>query len=645
MIIIKSDIKSNNSYSTYVQYKIFHPESLEPLNLSLCSEEQISISSYVNITAETKYLCNNLSESGHDLFNKKDSFYNDICVTYTTQNGTDMSMSDRQHVIEDTGSSNFCQVGCSLQSFNCTTLKAKCDCNVKETKIITDLNDLEFNAELIINLFGGFKYSNYLVMKCYKLLMDFKLIQKNIGFIFMTIIFISLLILFFIYICIGRRKIEYYIQAILKNRTIYINNRKTMRPNKKEVNFKQKKKEGNNKSVTNKKGKINIQKNNKKNTISESGKNQPVGKNNPPIKKENLDKSKSKTTKLPGSSSSLKNMSKSNEELNKNNINNLNINIIPINNITYSKKKKLQNLTKNSKEENNCVKNNKKDKGEINKDKKGLSSDINIYNKSKYSKKSKNIKEKNLFLKKNKKQKTILHSDYINYQTLNIQELNNLQYNEAILVDKRSYFQYYFALIRKKQIIIFTFVPIDDYNLVSIKISLFLLSFSLYMTVNALFFTDYTMHLIYTNNGKMNLLHHIPQIIYSSLISSVINIILKQLSLSENNILSIKQTKLLKTAYKRAKEVKSYLYLKLIVYFVVSFSLSLFFWYYISCFCAVYTNTQILLIKDSLISFGVSMLYPFGINLLPGLFRIPALRAKKKDKVCIYKLSQLLSLI
>ena len=645
LIIIKSDIKSNNSYSTYVQYKIFHPESLEPLNLSLCSEEQISISSYVNITAETKYLCNNLSESGHDLFNKKDSFYNDICVTYTTQNGTDMSMSDRQHVIEDTGSSNFCQVGCSLQSFNCTTLKAKCDCNVKETKIITDLNDLEFNAELIINLFGGFKYSNYLVMKCYKLLMDFKLIQKNIGFIFMTIIFISLLILFFIYICIGRRKIEYYIQAILKNRTIYINNRKTMRPNKKEVNFKQKKKEGNNKSVTNKKGKINIQKNNKKNTISESGKNQPVGKNNPPIKKENLDKSKSKTTKLPGSSSSLKNMSKSNEELNKNNINNLNINIIPINNITYSKKKKLQNLTKNSKEENNCVKNNKKDKGEINKDKKGLSSDINIYNKSKYSKKSKNIKEKNLFLKKNKKQKTILHSDYINYQTLNIQELNNLQYNEAILVDKRSYFQYYFALIRKKQIIIFTFVPIDDYNLVSIKISLFLLSFSLYMTVNALFFTDYTMHLIYTNNGKMNLLHHIPQIIYSSLISSVINTILKQLSLSENNILSIKQTKLLKTAYKRSKEVKSYLYSKLIVYFIVSFSLTLFFWYYISCFCAVYTNTQIILIKDSLISFGVSMLYPFGINLLPGLFRIPALRAKKKDKVCIYKLSQLLSLI
>ena len=214
-----------------------------------------------------------------------------------------------------------------------------------------------------------------------------------------------------------------------------------------------------------------------------------------------------------------------------------------------------------------------------------------------------------------------------------------------MLIDKRTYLQYYCDLIRKKQIIIFTFIPIADYNLVSIKISLFLLSFSLYMTVNAFFFTDKTMHQIYANNGKLDILQHAPQIIYSSLISSIVNTILKQLSLSENNILVIKQAKYLKTSYKRAKEVKSYLYCKLIIYFIVSFLLALFFWYFISCFCAVYTHTQIILINDSLISFGISMLYPFGINLLPGIFRITSLRANKKDKICLYKFSQLLSLI
>ena len=71
----------------------------------------------------------------------------------------------------------------------------------------------------------------------------------------------------------------------------------------------------------------------------------------------------------------------------------------------------------------------------------------------------------------------------------------------------------------------------------------------------------------------------------------------------------------------------------------------LFFWYFISCFCAVYKNTQMILIEDTLVSFALSMIYPFGLNLLPGMFRIPALRAVKKDKKCFYKISMILALI
>ena len=70
-----------------------------------------------------------------------------------------------------------------------------------------------------------------------------------------------------------------------------------------------------------------------------------------------------------------------------------------------------------------------------------------------------------------------------------------------------------------------------------------------------------------------------------------------------------------------------------------------FFWYYISCFCAVYSNTQTILFKDTLISFALSMLYPFGLNLLPGIFRIPSLRAEKKDKKCLYSFSQIIALL
>ena len=211
-------------------------------------------------------------------------------------------------------------------------------------------------------------------------------------------------------------------------------------------------------------------------------------------------------------------------------------------------------------------------------------------------------------------------------------------------MDKRSYFQYYLGLIRKKHIIIFTFFPIEDYNLVSLKIASFLLQFSLYFTLNALFFTDDTIHQIYLDNGEMDFKFHVPQLIYTSLISTAINILIRNLSLSEKNIIIIKQGKSLSSAIKSGEKAKKLLNIKLIVFFIVSFILILFFWYYLSCFCAVYTNTQIILIKDSLISFGLSMIYPFGINLIPGIFRITALRAPKKDKKCLYEFSQIVSL-
>ena len=49
--------------------------------------------------------------------------------------------------------------------------------------------------------------------------------------------------------------------------------------------------------------------------------------------------------------------------------------------------------------------------------------------------------------------------------------------------------------------------------------------------------------------------------------------------------------------------------------------------------------------KDTLISFGVSMLYPFGFFILPGIFRLPSLNAKKKDKAYMYNLSKFIQAI
>ena len=213
------------------------------------------------------------------------------------------------------------------------------------------------------------------------------------------------------------------------------------------------------------------------------------------------------------------------------------------------------------------------------------------------------------------------------------------------MLDKRTFFQYYYSLLKKKQLILFAFYPSNDYNLISVKISLLLLSFSLYFTINGFFFSDATMNKINEDNGEYNFLFQIPQILYSTLVSSVINMILKTLSLSEKQILMIKSEKDYLISQMKSNKIKICLKIKLISIFILSFILMIFFWYFISSFCAVYKNTQIILIEDTLVSFALSMIYPFGLNLLPGIFRIPALKAVKKDKNCLYKASKLISLI
>ena len=165
------------------------------------------------------------------------------------------------------------------------------------------------------------------------------------------------------------------------------------------------------------------------------------------------------------------------------------------------------------------------------------------------------------------------------------------------------------------------------------------------MIINAFFFSDETMHNLHSNNGNYKIIAELPKIMYSSIISIVINLILKLLCLSQSNILEIKSEINQLRIEKKSKTIFNYLKIKFLIFFVISYLLLFFCFYYLSCFCAVYINTQLILIKDTLISFFVSMLYPIGLNLLPGIFRIPALRAPKKDNKLLYRISQFLTLI
>ena len=221
-------------------------------------------------------------------------------------------------------------------------------------------------------------------------------------------------------------------------------------------------------------------------------------------------------------------------------------------------------------------------------------------------------------------------------------EINLFTYEEAMKKDKRSFKEYYFSLIKLKQLLIFSFYPTFDYNSMIIKISLFFFSFALYYTVNGLFFNDSTMHKIYEDNGIYNLIYSIPQLLYSIIISSIISSIVKRLSISEKNILEITKEKNITNLNNKIISIKRCLLTKFIFFFTFSILFLILFWYYLSCFCAIYRNTQIYLITDTLISFSISLLYPFILCLIPAILRIAALNDPRK---CLYKTSRFIQFL
>ena len=58
-------------------------------------------------------------------------------------------------------------------------------------------------------------------------------------------------------------------------------------------------------------------------------------------------------------------------------------------------------------------------------------------------------------------------------------------------------------------------------------------------------------------------------------------------------------------------------------------------------FCVIYKNTQFHLLNDTLSSIGLSLIIPFVIYLLPGIFRILSLSSNRKKKY-LYNFSKFL---
>jgi hypothetical protein len=238
-------------------------------------------------------------------------------------------------------------------------------------------------------------------------------------------------------------------------------------------------------------------------------------------------------------------------------------------------------------------------KDSISENKKFASKDVLTNNFVLNNEKSKEIKikksngRKSVKSKKESKKIEIKDIQEEEIEALSNFELNELEYEDALELDNRNFLKIYWYLVKREQIVLFTFINWNDFNLFSIKLSKLFLALCSDMAFNVFFFSDESMHKTYETGGKHDWLGHLAQIAIAMVVSQILQVFVNFLTMTDIHYYELKGLKRdNKINGKKALSVIRCIKIKIIAYIISTFLMFLFFWYASSAFCAVYPNTQ-----------------------------------------------------
>ena len=198
--------------------------------------------------------------------------------------------------------------------------------------------------------------------------------------------------------------------------------------------------------------------------------------------------------------------------------------------------------------------------------------------------------------------------------------LNNYTYEEAIKYDMRSICIIFYIFLLSKQALFHAFLFKSPLELFPLRFCLFIFIFSSDLALNAFFYLDdkiskkyrYTKNLfLFTFNNNITI------ILLSTLIGFIILTLFTNLSNSINKIIDIfkkEEEKIRKdrkyiVTNKRKKEILKNIEkilknhkIRVIILIIIEFLFMVFFWYYVTAFCHVYSSTQLSWLLDSFLS-------------------------------------------
>ena len=598
--ILEEEYFNNKINFMDINYELFSPLNLSyKLDINSFTDNYIEIRLPLTLKQYKLDLVKRASSLGYNIFDPNDPFYHDICSVFT-YNDSDFSLSERKNLL-DLKDEKLCISGCNFSGFDIKTIRTICICKIgnnnfsseMEVKYVDNNRYIEDNENLLNIIDKNFGFSNTLnikVVKCIKIIFNKDLFITNYGFyIILSMTILNIILIIFSPISEIENKLKKYcLKVLLEMKTVYYKINEESK-----INLKSKK---NNENELKNKDDVTTD-------MIICGSNKYINSLNI-IENEGKDNSKSNSILIEKKSRNSDLISTSKSKFEKTN-----------NSLNYLKNDKKDNEKIKIKEDKN---NNRKIIKELlNKN----NYDYYIYHVIKY------IPMK------------------IRRNYLSEEEIENLSYYYALRIENRNKSEYYFSLLLVKNKLISIFLNDKDYNIQTIKISLFIFNFNLSFAVNALFFTDEAIYEINQDEGSFNLKTQIRRIFYSAVISTVISLIVELLALTHDSIIKLRYYKNIKKAESNISKLVEKMKVKIIIFFGIIIFFDLIFFYYITAFCAIYSIIQIHLISDSLMSFLLTTSYSIILSLISTIMRISSLKKETKVRYVLYILSWIISLI
>jgi hypothetical protein len=210
-------------------------------------------------------------------------------------------------------------------------------------------------------------------------------------------------------------------------------------------------------------------------------------------------------------------------------------------------------------------------------------------------------------------------------------ELNQLDYDEAIIFDHRGFFELCWMELKQRQLIINTFFVKEKLKPFSIKLIVFIFSVCCYFVINGFLYESKYVSKRLRRTSKtfyFFIVDSFKRIVYSSLVIALINIVVGILFKSDK---SLKRAKI---KYKdnrillNGEVVKIFKNMKIInfMFTIINFFFMVAVWIYLYCFCGVYRNCQLDWIGSTGLIYGFMQILPIIISFILALLRIIGLR-------------------